>query len=147
MQFERTVLIACPVGEVFDFLAEGPRCAAWRDGVREIARMTAATGVGAVFRQVMTGPGGHEIDGDYLITGYEPPRRLDFEVVAGPARPTGSFLLVPLDDTRTQVSFHMTTRLVGLRKLAAPYWNRRLRHEIAQLDRLKDILERAPSVA
>ena len=82
MQLERTVLISAPVDEVFDFLADGPRCTAWRDGVREIARMTTASGAGAVYRQVVSGPGGRDIDSDVLVTAYDPPHRLDEAIAA-----------------------------------------------------------------
>jgi hypothetical protein len=147
MHLERTVHIACPADEIFDFLAAGPRCARWRAGVREIARMTTASGLGAVYRQIVSGPGGRPIDGDYLVTGYDRPSRLDFAVVAGPARPTGSFVLHAVDDAHTQVTFSLDVRAPGVHKLLAPYWNRRLRQEIEHLDRLKDVLERERSAA
>lgn len=140
MHAERTVVVARPAEAVFEFLAEGPRGALWRDGVREITRMTNSTGVGAVFRQVKAGPGGRQIDCDYLITEYAPPTSLEFAVVAGPVRPTGSFALVERDG-HTQVTFRLDAHASGLRRLAAPFWSSALRHEVAQLDRLKTVLE------
>jgi uncharacterized protein YndB with AHSA1/START domain len=145
MHAERTVIVARPADEVFDFLAAGPRCTRWRDGIREIARMTAHPGVGAVYRQVMIGPGGYDIDCDYLVTGYDPPRRLDFAVVAGPARPTGSFELTDVNGDHTQVTFRLDASPRGLRRLMAPLWARVLRHQVAQLERLKTVLEGARS--
>lgn len=141
MHAERTVTVARPAEVVFEFLAAGPRCTRWREGIREIARMTSTTGLGAVYRQVMIGPGGHDIDCDYLITAYDPPRRLDFAIVAGPARPTGSFELAERDGGYTQVSFRLDASPRGLRRLLAPMWARVLRHQVGQLDRLKTVLE------
>lgn len=145
MHAERTVSVARPADVVFDSIASGPRCAQWRDGVRELRLMTNSTGQGAIYRQVIAGPGGHDIDCDYLITGYDPPRRLEFAVVAGPARPTGSFELLDRDGA-TQVTFCLDVTPRGLRRLLAPLWARVLRHQVAQLDRLKTVLENDRSV-
>lgn len=140
MYAERTVVVARPAEVVFDVLASGSQSSRWRDGVRDVALMTESAGLGAVYRQVMSGPGGHDIDCDYLITGYDPPRRLEFAVVAGPVRPTGSFELVDREG-HTQVTFRLDTAARGLRRLTVPFWSRAVRREVAQLDRLKAVLE------
>ena len=145
MHAERTVVVARPIDVVFEFIASAPYSAQWRDDVRELALMTNSTGVGAVFRQIIAGPGGHDIDCDYLITGYDPPRRLEFAVVAGPARPTGAFELLELDG-HTQVTFCLDAAPSGLRRLLAPLWAHVFRAEVAQLDRLKAVLENERSV-
>src|SRR5260370_12150177 len=88
---ERSVTIDRPAMEVFECRADGTHNSQWRSGVVEIERTSAEQGQGASYRQVMTGPGGRRIDGDYKVTAYEPPRRLEFVVTAGPARPTGTF--------------------------------------------------------
>lgn len=137
---ERTVVVARPAEAVFEVLAEVPQNTFWREGVRELTRMTNSAGVGAVYRQVKAGPGGRDLDCDYLITEYDPPHRLGFAVVAGPVRPTGSFELVERDG-HTQVTFCVEVYGQGLRRLTAPFWSRALRREVAQLDRLKAVLE------
>ena len=145
MHAERTIVVARPAEVVFEYIASGPRTAEWREGVRELALMTSSIGEGAVYRQVIGGPAGHDVDCDYVITRYDPPRRLEFAVVAGPARPTGSFELTERDG-RTQVRFCLDAAPRGLRRLLAPLWSRALRAEVAQLDRLKSVLESERSV-
>jgi uncharacterized protein YndB with AHSA1/START domain len=141
MHAERTVVVARPAAVVFEFLSPGPRCTHWREGIRKIARMTNHPGVGAVYRQVMIGPGGRDVDCDFLVTGYDPPHRLDFAVVAGPSRPTGSFELAEVNAGHTQVTFRLDASPRGLRLLMAPLWARVLRLQVAQLERLKTVLE------
>lgn len=140
MHVERTVVVARPAEVIFDFLADGPSCSRWRDNVGDIELMTNSAGLGAVYRQTMTGPGGYDIDCDYLITGYDPPRLLEFSVVAGPVRPTGRFELAE-HGGQTQVTFGLDTAGHGLRRLTVPLFARALRREVAQLDRLKAALE------
>src|SRR5919199_113761 len=86
---ERTVTIRRPADQVFAYLADGTNDPQWRSGVLEIERTSDADGVGAVYRQVLAGPGGRRIAGDYRITVFDPPRRLEFQVIAGPARSGG----------------------------------------------------------
>ena len=51
------------------------------------------SGVGAIYKQGVKGPGGRRIDADYRVTSFEPNRRLAFVAIAGPVRPTGEFVL------------------------------------------------------
>jgi uncharacterized protein YndB with AHSA1/START domain len=141
MHAERTVVVGRPIDIVFEFLAAGPRCTRWREGIREIARMTNTTGLGSVYRQVMIGPAGHDIDCDYLVTGYDPPRRLEFEIVAGPVRPRGHFELIARDEQHTEVRFFLDAEIHGVRRVLAPVWERVMRREVEQLDQLKTVLE------
>jgi uncharacterized protein YndB with AHSA1/START domain len=140
MHAERTVTIASPADIVFEYVASGAHSTLWRTGVRELALMTSFTGPGAVYRQIIAGPAGHDIDCDYLITRYEPPHRLEFAVVSGPARPTGSFELEERNG-HTQVTLRLDAAPRGLRRLVAPLWAHVLRAEVAKLDQLKTVLE------
>src|SRR6266849_554098 len=83
---DSTVTISRPIGEVFAYLADGTNNPHWRAGVLEIERISPADSDQAVYRQVLRGPGGRRIDGDYRITEYHPPRVIGFEVTAGPLR-------------------------------------------------------------
>ena len=141
---EHTVTVNRPASEVFDYLADGTHNREWRTGVLEIERTSAADGEGATYRQVLSGPGGRRIDGDYRVTVFDPPRRLEFRVIAGPARPTGVFELTENTDQTTQVRFALDLRPAGFMKLMTPMITRQVRHEVAQLDTLKALLERAP---
>src|SRR5258706_16049073 len=84
---EHTVTINRPARDVFDYLADGTHNRHWRNGVIEIERVTATEGKGASYRQVLSGPGGRRIDGDYQVTVFERPSRLEFLVTAGPPPP------------------------------------------------------------
>jgi hypothetical protein len=66
--------------------------------------------------QVVDGPGGRGIAADIEVTGYEPGRRYAFQVIAGPARPTGEFRFAP-SGTGTELSFSLRAELGGLKKL------------------------------
>ena len=90
---DSTVTISRPIGEVFAYLADGTNNPHWRAGVLKIERISPADGDQAAYRQVLRGPGGRRIDGDYRITEYHPPRVIGFEVTAGPLRPAGRFTL------------------------------------------------------
>jgi len=138
---EHSVTIGRPAQAVFDYLAEGTHNREWRAGVLEIARTSEATGAGATYRQVLSGPGGRRIDGDYRITAFEPPRRLAFQVTAGPARPSGVFELSETEGPATRVRFTLDVTPTGLMKLMTPMITRQMQREVAQLDKLKSILE------
>jgi uncharacterized protein YndB with AHSA1/START domain len=140
---EYTVTIDRPAGKVFDYLADGTHNREWRAGVLDIARANSATGEGAAYRQVLAGPGGRRIDGDYRITVFNPPRRLEFLVTAGPARPTGVFELADGADSTTVVRFTLDLRPTGFMKLMTPMIARQMRREVTQLETLKKVLERA----
>ena len=88
------------------------------------------------------GPGGRRIDGDYRITEYHPPRVIGFEVTAGPLRPAGRFTLAETGPDATTVSFSLDAQPAGLMRLMSGMVTRQMRTEVAQLGRLKQILER-----
>src|SRR5216683_2753422 len=131
---EHTVTINRPARDVFDYLADGTHNRDWRNGVIEIERVTATNGQGATYRQVLSGPGGRRIDGDYQVTVFDPPTRLEFEVIAGPARPTGVFELSEDNEGATLVRFALDVRPTGVMRLMTPMIARQVRTEVAQLD-------------
>ncbi|HEY3312458.1 MAG TPA: SRPBCC family protein, partial [Anaerolineales bacterium] len=89
---EDSILIERPVDLVFNFVADGMNNPHWRPAVIDIERLPGKPlGVGAVFKQGLKGPGGRRIDGDYEIVESVPNRLIKFQVIAGPARPTGMY--------------------------------------------------------
>ena len=141
---EHTITVARPPQAVFDYLADGTHNRDWRTGVLEIERTSAAVGEGATYRQVLAGPGGRRIPGDYRITVFDPPRRLEFKVTAGPARPTGVFEFTENGGQSTRVRFALDFTASWPMKLMSAMITRTMRREVAQLDNLKSILERRP---
>ena len=73
---------------------------------------------------------------------FDPPTRLEFQVTAGPARPAGVFELTETTPGITTVRFTLDLRPGGLMKFLTPMIARQVRHEVAQLDTLKTVLER-----
>ena len=138
---DHTVTIARPIDEVFAYLADGANNPYWRTGVVQIHRTSAADGAGATYRQVLQGPGGRRIDGDYRVTGYQPPHLLEFAVTAGPARPTGRFELHQAGPAGTRVTLSLDLVPKGLLRLMDPMVARTMRAEVRQLAHLKQVLE------
>lgn len=100
-------------------------------------------GAGAIYRQIMKGPGGRKIRGDYRVTDFERPTRLAFEVIAGPARPTGSYELRPETPTSTSVTFTLDLKPRGVAKLMGSMVNRQMQKEVASITELKRVLEQS----
>jgi uncharacterized protein YndB with AHSA1/START domain len=139
---EQTVTVDLPIDEVFAYLADGRNNPDWRVGVLEIERTSAADGEGAIYRQVLKGPGGRRIAGDYKVTRFAPPNRLEFAVVAGPARPTGRFELSSAGEGHTIVTFSLDLKPTGLMRLMGGMITKQMHAEVGQLRRLKANLER-----
>jgi uncharacterized protein YndB with AHSA1/START domain len=138
---ERTVTIRRAADQVFAYLTDAANDKQWRSGVLEIERTSDADGVGAVYRQVLAGPGGRRIPGDYRVTVFDPPRRFEFQVIAGPARPRGSLEFTARGDEETEVRFALDVRPRGLTVLLTPMIAAQMRKEVAALDTAKRILE------
>jgi uncharacterized protein YndB with AHSA1/START domain len=133
----RTVTVNRPIGEVFAFLADGTNEPLWRPGVSNVGHVAdSGMGVGATYQQTMKGPGGRSIPGDYRITRCEEPTRLDFEVIAGPARPTGRFDLRETAADTTEVTFTLDLKPRGLMVLITPLINKQVRTEAANIANL-----------
>jgi uncharacterized membrane protein len=138
------VTISRPVAEVFAFVADGLNAPRWRPGVVDIALVSGA-GLGAVYKQGVKGPGGRRIDADYRITAYEPNRRLAFEAIAGPVRPTGQFDFDDADGA-TRLGFALQAALSGIKKLLmGGAVQKTMDAEVAATERLKELLEASPA--
>jgi uncharacterized protein YndB with AHSA1/START domain len=140
-QAQGSVTIARPVDAVFAYLTDGEKCPQWRSGVLDIKRIAGDGGVGTRYAQGVKGPMGRRIAADYEITAYEPNRRIEFQAVAGPARPHGRYDLSP-DDGGTRLTFSLDAQLGGLKKLLmGSAVQRTMDLEVKALDQLKRVLE------
>jgi uncharacterized membrane protein len=131
----QSVTVDRPITDVFDFLADATNETSWRPEVISINHVD-GTGVGAVYAQMMKGPGGRKIKGDFRITRQDEPSRLDFEVIAGPARPVGSFQLREVSPTSTEVTFTMDLKPRGLMVLMTPMINKQVQAEVGNIKNL-----------
>ena len=137
-----TVTIARPPGVVFAFVSDGLNAPKWRSGVLDIA-LVSGNGVGAEWKQGVKGPGGRRIDADYVITAYEPGRRLAFRATAGPVRPTGDFTLEAVPEG-TNLTFSLDAELAGIKKLLmGGQVQKTMDAEVAALARLKEVVEQS----
>jgi uncharacterized protein YndB with AHSA1/START domain len=134
-----TVEIARPPADVFAFLADGTNGPRWRSGVIDVAHK-AGEGKGAVYTQGVKGPFGRRVPADYELTAYEPDRRIAFRAIAGPVRPEGSYELEPTGGG-TRLTFSLRCAPTGVTRLMAPMVAKAMRSEVAQLARLRDVLE------
>lgn len=138
---EHTVTIARSAEDVFDFVADGTNNPRWRPTVLDIERANDAAGVGTTWHQGLKGPGGRRIAGDYRITIWQRPSRLAFEVISGPARPTGTYTLDSVGPGQTSVTFALDLKPTGFMRLMGPMIAKQVRSEVASLDKLKAVLE------
>ena len=149
---QQTVTVDKPIAEVFAFLADGMNNQKWRPEITEMklvspgesghASLTGATdtveagsgvGLGAEYTLSMKGVGGLSVHGDYRVTRYEPPTRLDFEVTQGAARPHGSYVLRELSPTSTEVSFILDNEATGLMWVTTPIISAELKTEAERI--------------
>src|SRR6266446_9289543 len=94
---EERITINRPVDDVFNFVLDGMNNQRWRPAVIDIQQVSGKpAGVGAVYKQVLKGPGGRRIDGDYEIVKLRANELIAFQVIAGPARPTGTYRFEPV---------------------------------------------------
>jgi uncharacterized protein YndB with AHSA1/START domain len=112
---QRSIVIDRPPDQVFAFFADPANDQKWRPHAKEIAA-EGPPHVGSKIHQVVDGPGGRGIAADMEVTGYEPPTRYAFKVVAGPARPVGEFRFTP-SGSGTEVTFSLSAEIGGLKKL------------------------------
>src|SRR5271163_4146625 len=76
---EHAVTLDRPISEVFAFLADAMNEPLWRPEVTSITHVS-GSGLGAQYAQTMKGPGGRNIVGDFRITRFDAPTRIDFQV-------------------------------------------------------------------
>ena len=138
---EESITISRPVNAVFDFVLDGTKNPLWRSTVLDIERVPGKpSGVGAVYKQGLKGPGGRRIDGDYEIVECQPNTLIRFQVISGPARPTGTYRFEANGDS-TRVTFILHYEPKGLAKVMDPMIARTMRSEVAMLSNLKAYLE------
>ncbi len=140
---ENKIVIERPIQEVFAFILNGTNNKLWRPGVLDVERVSALPdGKGAKFRQGLKGPGGR-IDADYEIVKCDTPTLIEFQVTAGPARPTGTYVLQP-QGTSTAVTFILDYQPKGLAKLMDGMIAGQMKSEVGMLSNLKQYLESHP---
>ncbi|MEE2568967.1 SRPBCC family protein [Pseudarthrobacter sp. J64] len=138
---EHDVLIACDAMRVYNFLLDGANLPLWRTGIRSISLASGTAGSkGAVYQQTLNGPGGRPIAADFQITQARPGAEIEFQVIAGPIRPKGGYYL-STEGAGTRVRFALDYQPKGLFSLIKGSIHRTIKDEVAQLERLRQVLE------
>ncbi len=135
------IVIERPREDVFAFLADPQNDPQWRSGVLDIKHVS-GSGVGARYAQGVKGPRGRRIPADIKITGFTHGETIAFETLTGPVRPRGRYTLSAADHG-TRVRFELEADLKALKRLMAPIVQKTINSEVGQLDRLKQVVERA----
>jgi len=137
---EFQITINRSVQDVFNYLLDGDNNPQWRPVCLDVQRLTnKPDAVGAKFKQGSKSPGGR-IDCDYEITECEPNQSIKFQVIAGPARPTGVYKFVSAGNATT-VTFALNLETQGLQKLVDGIIQKYMQSEVAYLINLKNVLE------
>ncbi|MDL9981040.1 SRPBCC family protein [Microbacterium sp. ASV49] len=138
---ENTVVIDRPAEDVYDFLVDGLNGPEWRTGIRSIALRSGTIGaVGTEYAQELAGPGGRSVAGDYRITRADRPSRIEFEVIAGPLRPKGTYTL-DAEGGGTSVTFALDAQPSGFMRLMSGTIRKTMAAEVGALGALKQVLE------
>jgi uncharacterized membrane protein len=138
---EKSITINRPVGDVFEFVLDGTKNPLWRPAVLDIERVPGKpSDVGAIFKQGLKGPGGRRIEGDYEIVESKPNELITFQVISGPARPTGMYRFEAIGNT-TRVTFTLHLEPKGLTRFLSPMITSTMKGEVATLSNLKAYLE------
>src|SRR6266542_4122587 len=142
---EHSVMIARPVSDVYAYVLDGENAQSWRPGVSDVRRLTPGPDrVGTRYAQGMKGGPGGRIDADYEISELVPDRLIAFNVVAGPAHPTGRYEFTPTA-AGTNLRFSLTFEPNGIReRLLSPMVAWTMPKEVATIDDLKRVLESPP---
>lgn len=140
---ENSITINKPVKAVFDLLVDGMNNPLWRgSSVADIALIRGNAGeVGAVYKQGLKGPGGRRFDGDYELVDVRPNARIEFRVIAGPARPTGVYEIEDAGGS-TRVKFVLDFKPKGFARLMDGMITSTMRGEVGTLSDLKAYLEK-----
>jgi uncharacterized membrane protein len=141
---EYNVLIQRDAMSVYNFLADARNLPRWRIGIRSVELQSGAEGAkGAIYRQLLTDPGGRPVAGDFEVIEARPGAEIQYQVIVGQARPRGGYYLSS-EGQRTRVRFALECEPKGiLGRLRNPF-RRAMKAEVIQLERLKAVLEDMP---
>ena len=84
------------------------------------------------------------MDGDYEVTEAEPNKLIKFQVIAGPARPSGTYKLEAAGNA-TRVTFVLDYQTKGLARLMDGMIGKTMQSEVGTLSNLKAYLESHPA--
>jgi uncharacterized protein YndB with AHSA1/START domain len=138
---ESTVLINCPVAEVFAFATDWDKYPLWESEVLESRQLSPGpTGVGTTYRHVARFMG-QKLETEGVVTAYEPGRRICFKTTKS-SFPFSACHTFQEEDGGTRATYTFEAELAGLLRLFRPLTMRMSRKTLeANYARLKARLE------
>ncbi|WP_461188183.1 SRPBCC family protein [Arthrobacter sp. Z4-13] len=149
---EHEVLIKRDAMAVYLYLLDATNLPFWRDGVRSVKLLKGSAGTkGAVYRKMVAGRSGLSIPADLEITEARPGAEIQFRIASGLGQRLGGYYLSS-EASGTRVRFALEVRPEGrtglLQRLGflSRMSQRNLCSEVAQLERLEDVMELQPAI-
>jgi hypothetical protein len=142
---ERSIVIDRPLAEVFEFVHDPAKDAAWQTTLVESEPETEGPmRVGTRLREVRRFLG-LRLELTRELTEYEPPTRSSFRTVSGLVPMTGAYVLEQADSA-TKLTATGELDAHGVFKLSQPVFARMAGRELeASLGHLRDLLEAGPT--
>lgn len=145
VKIEHSVVINCPVDEVFAFVARPENTPRWQSGM--VASQQMGDGpmeVGTVFSEVRRMMG-REMDQTMQVTAFEPNRRWSFKSIEAAVAHEAHLTFEDVGGA-TRINLTSIAHPAGLLRLAAPLIGRQLKQEfVADFANLKQLLEDRPA--
>jgi uncharacterized protein YndB with AHSA1/START domain len=142
---QQSVTIACPVNQVFAFLAAPNNVPNWRPDVLEVRSIGGPLRMGSEFDEVISF-GGRKTQ-TFRVEVFEPNKALEVVAIAGLGiRPTQRYSVSSGGDTTT-ISIRVTVRTRGLFRFLEPLLPKMITAKWRTYsDRLRGLLENQPAV-
>ena len=138
---EASLVINCPVNEVFAYLADINRGTEWQSELVEAQQTSSGPmGTGATIREVRRFMG-RNLETVFTVTEYEPDFRLGFESATGPIPMRAHFILEGSGDG-AKVTMTVEAELTGVFRMTEPLVVHSAKKQMdTDIAKLKDLLE------
>lgn len=138
---EATIVIDCPIGEVFDILIDPSRGTLWQGGLIEAELLTDPPVTSGTRARYLIKVSGREMDTEMEWTAISRPHKIAWKSIKAPVPNEGSHTLSEVEGG-TQIVYEMRGEPGGFFKLAAGMVQRNIQKELEEdLQRLKNLLE------
>ncbi|MFF2029036.1 hypothetical protein [Arthrobacter sp. NPDC058192] len=146
-QAENDVVIHRDAISIYNFLVDPVNLPLWRDGLGGVELVSGSAGSpGAVYRPHFAAAERRWAAADFELTVTRPGTEIQFQVLTGPGRPHGGYYL-STEGSSTCVRFALRCRLGAALFLVSPRVRRAMKAQVAQLERLKAVLEQQQRTA
>lgn len=117
---ERIARIPAPPSDVFAYLADLDNIPQWQAGITSVRRTSPGPMQAGATAEVVRDLMGKPIVAPLLVSGYQPPHRLQIRTEVRGVRALAMLDLAPVDGGQTDVRFAMEIRASGLSSFMEP---------------------------